>query len=181
MKIQLFKSIVVSLIFSISNFANAGLLNVSTIEISSAVSNIVQVSEVIVWNNNSSGGGSDIGLTSAGATATATGFYQGDISCNSATEDASCVLDGLPTKSWPNIYHSYGSSDVLTITLIRPSEIEWFQIFGRDDSGNSARDVYNVSFFDKNGNELYKVESLNAWNVLHMGQIDLPNNCIIVL
>ena len=72
MNIRILKSAFAGLVLSVSSLANAGLMNVSTIEIESAASSWLQVSELVAWNNTLD---SDLALSSAGAMATASDFY----------------------------------------------------------------------------------------------------------
>jgi len=170
MSIKMLKAAVAGLVLSISGFANAGLI-VKTIEIENALGQHLQISEFVGWGTNSN---SDLALTSAGATAIGSDYYQNVRSCNSYSSDASCVLNGSGPTAWGNIYHGKSASSVLTITLATASEIDWFEIFGRTDCcGN--RDVYNVSLFDAEGSEVHTSSNLSANNRAHStGRVDVP-------
>jgi len=173
MKLKTLKAAFASLILSVSGFASAGLMNVSTIEIESAVGDWLQISEIIAWSNISN---TDLALTSAGATASATDYYLGNLSCSSNTSDASCILNGSGAMAWTNIFHGGSSSgaSVLTITLATPSELSWFEIFGRTDCC-ANRDIYNISMYDAQGVELFTALSVSAFNKEHStGRVDVP-------
>lgn len=142
-----------------SNFANASLINVSEIRISSAVNNWLQISEVVAWGSNT-----DLALSSAGATVSATDFYQGVTSCNSNSSDASCAIDGVSFVDYPNIFHGDnvgGFNTVLTIMLAAPSTIDWIEVFGRAGCCQD-RDVYDISFFDAQGNVLDSLTNIQG-------------------
>lgn len=173
MKLKTLKAIFASLILSVSGFANAGLMNVSTIEIESAVGSWLQISEIIAWDSISN---TDLALSSAGATASATDYYLGNLSCSSNTSDASCVLNGSGPMAWTNIFHggSGSGASILTITLATPSELSWFEILGRTDCC-SSRDVYNVSMYDAQGVELFTAHNVSAFNQEHStGRVNVP-------
>ncbi len=170
MKFRFLKAAVASLILSVSSFANAGLI-VSYIEIENSLGQHLQISEFVAWGTNSN---SDLALTSAGATAIGSDYYQNVRSCNSYSSDASCVLNGSGAVAWQNIYHGNSGNSVLTVTFDVASEISWFEIFGRTDCC-SNRDVYNVRFFDAQDSEVYSVSRLSAHNSGHTtGRVAVP-------
>lgn len=145
------KAVITGIMLVLSQAANASLIK--TIEIESGLYDTgpaIQVSEVVAWGANTN---TDLALTSAGAIASATDFYQGNRSCNAYSSDASCVLDGSEALPWQNIFHSASMTydSMLTITLAEASAISWVQVFGRDDACCSWRDIYNISLYDEQG------------------------------
>lgn len=180
MKSKFIKALLASVVLSTScfiNIANASLINVKTIEITSAVGDWLQVSEVVAWGTSSN---SDLAL-SATASASASNYYSGTQSCSSSTSDASCVLDGGGAEAWTNLYHggSGSGASILTITFDVASEISWVEVFGRTDCC-ATRDVYNISLFDEQGAKLLEVSG-SANNQRHTtGVIDLPARTVAV-
>lgn len=169
MKYTLLKVIIAGITLLFSHIAHASLIK--TIEIKSGLNNTnpaIQVSEVVAWGTHTN---SDLALTSAGAIASATDFYQGTRSCNAYSSDASCVLDGSGALPWQNIFHSASGVDdsMLTITLAQASAIDWVQVFGRDNACCSWRDIYNISLFDEQGS-LVLQSSISAYNDEHVSE-----------
>ena len=164
--------------------ANAGLIGVSKITIANSIGQPLQVSEVIAWGSSSA---TDLALSSAGATASATGYLQGfNGSCKGTSfgstgqGNADCVINGssspLSYYNSPYTYHSGNNTDILSIFLSVPSELDWFEILGRTDI--NGRDVYSVAFYDTQNIQLYQTIA-NANNSTHRtGQIDLPNTAV---
>jgi hypothetical protein len=114
---------------------------------------------------------SDLALT-ATATAFASDYYKN--SCNGSL--ASCVLDGSGALDFPNIYHGTEGSltSLLTITFNSESNLSWIEILGRNGCC-SDRDVYNISFYDGQRNQLQEISSLSAYNQAHStGRVDVP-------
>lgn len=162
----------ISLGLAVGTFANASLINVSTIKISNDPSLSLQVAEVVAWGAVSN---SDLALTSLGATAFATDFWKGGESCGSNTQSADCVLDGGGAEYLSNLYHGFMKTDsVLTISLARSSELDWFDIYGRIDCCSDGRQLYNVSFFDDSGALLYSTTA-DANNSNNFTRIDLAS------
>ncbi|MGK0372160.1 MAG: MSHA biogenesis protein MshQ [Glaciecola sp.] len=143
------------------SFMNSSYPLVKTIEISSAVGSFLQVSEVVAWGASSN---SDLALNTS-ASVSATGFYQGNQSCNSSSSDASCVLNGVGAEGWPNIYHSNSSdnNEILTVTLDIASDISSIEVFGRNNCC-AQRDIYNIRLFDEQGVLLEEILSASANN-----------------
>jgi hypothetical protein len=177
MKTTFLKTAFAGLVLTASGFTNAGLVNVATIEITNAIGQPFQVSEVIAWDTLTN---ADLALSSAGALASATGYqtrFNG--SCKGATagvSSADCVIDGSGALSYndsPYTYHGDDSSDVLSVTLASPSELDWFGIYGRTE--HSERDVYNINFFDAQRNLLYSTTGLSANNAKNFASVELPN------
>ena len=137
-----------AVMLALSISAQAGLVGVKTIEVSNALPTWLQVAEVVAKNTS----GSDVALTSAGAIATAPDTW-------SAASTASKAIDGDTNGAFPNIFHegSDGSWDTLTITLPTIGELLSIQIFGRTDCCEN-RDIFNVSFFDATGFELFSAQ-----------------------
>lgn len=163
-----------------SNFANAALINVSEIRISSAVNNWLQVSEFVAWSNFTN---SDLALVSAGATVTATDFYLGNRSCNLTTSNASCAIDGVSFVDYPNIFHGNdvgGFNTILTIMLAAPSTLDWIEIFGRNGCC-TTRDVYDISFFDSAGNMLVSLSNVVGSSIQVPNRVEVSEPSVLAL
>jgi hypothetical protein len=163
-----------------SNFASAALINVSEIRISSAVNDWLQVSEFVAWSNFTN---SDLALTSAGASVTATDFYLGNSSCNSNTSNASCAIDGVSFVDYPNIFHGDnvgGFNTILTVTLAAPSTIDWIEIFGRNGCC-TTRDVYDISFFDSAGNMLSSLSNVVGSSIRAPNRVEVSEPSVLAL
>lgn len=172
------------LCLAVATPANAGLIGVSKITIANSIGQPLQVSEVIAWGSSSA---TDLALSSAGATASATGYLQGfNGSCkgsgfgSTGQGNADCVIDGssVPLSYYdsPYTYHGSSTSDILSIFLSAPSELDWFEILGRTDT--TLRDEYSVTFYDTQNIQLYQTIA-NANNSTHRtGQIALPNTAV---
>jgi hypothetical protein len=161
-----------------SNFANASLINVSEIRISSAVNNWLQVSEFVAWSTNT-----DLALSSAGATASASDFYLGANSCNSNSSDASCAIDGVAYVDYPNIFHGDnvgGFNTVLTIMLAAPSTIDWIEVFGRNGCCQ-GRDVYDISFFDAAGRMIFSLANIQGATIQAPNRVEVSEPSIFAL
>ena len=149
--------------------AQAGLIQVKSVAITSAVNDYLQVSEFQAYET---GTGNNVALSSAGASATTTsGTWNGDSGPGKA-------IDGQYSDlSFPNMYHNaeytYGNGN-LTITFAGVEELDSISIYGRSDCCN-FRDKYNVSFFNTNGKLLYTAMGVNAYNDAHMASVQLPN------
>jgi hypothetical protein len=133
---------------------------VKTIEISSAINNWLQISEVVALGTGADAN-TDLALT-ATASASATNYHSN--SCN--TNTANCVLDGVKQSDFHGIYHDNPANGVLTITLNTASHISSLEVFGREDS-YSYRDVYNIRLFDEQGVLLEEILNANANNNNH--------------
>ena len=145
-------AIALSLSAGLSVSAYAGLVGVSSIQISNTNGTWLQVAEVQAFNMSAT----DVALASLGATASAPSTWDG----NSLPGKA---IDGSTNGVFPNIFHSgsTGASQILKITLASIQELTSLNIWGRTDCC-SDRDIYNVSFFDAAGAVLYSAAGLNA-------------------
>ena len=153
-----------------ANPAQAGLIGVQSIVITSAVSPTLQVAEFQAFQT---GTGNNVALASAGAVASTTsGIWNGDSTPGKAIDNAFSNL------TFPNMYHNApGTVGNLKITLAAAQELASFSIYGRSDCC-SERDVYNVSFFGTDGKLLHSALSANANNALHMVNVALPNTAV---
>ena len=127
--------------------ANAGLINVSCIEIENNIGQYLQVAEVVALNMDLN----DVALGTAGAVATAPNQW-------SSMSTPSNAIDGITAGSYSasQIYHNAAGqfNTALTIAFSSVQELFSFQIFGRDDCCQN-RDVYKVTFFDSDDNSLF--------------------------
>ena len=121
-----------------SGSSHAAIANVKSIVIENALTNYLQVSEVVAIS-----AGIDQALA---ATATATGT--GDWPLTSPDY----AIDGVAPDAYPAIYHSDGPGpgEALTITFNDAIELEALSIFGRAES-SFFRDVYDVFIYDAAG------------------------------
>ena len=127
--------------------ANAGLINVKSIEVSNGIGEWLQVAEVVALDML----GDDMALTSAGAIASAADWWDARTLPINAIDGNTAGSYGLG-----QIFHEGNprTGDTLTIELSSVVELASIQIFGRTDCCQ-ARDFYNVSFFDEQGSELF--------------------------
>lgn len=147
----------------------AGLINVSSIKITSSINTYIQVSEVVATET---GSGLDLALATAGATAHS---YQ---NIETGVYHTSHAIDGVVGGS--QYYHSYYiANEFLAIDLAAPSELDAFTISGRTVHCCSERDIYNIEFFDANGTSLYLATSVNANNANHSATIQLPDTTVV--
>lgn len=127
--------------------ANAGLINVSYIEIENNIGQYLQVAEVVALNMDLN----DVALGTAGAVASAPNQW------NHLTS-ASNAIDGDTSGFYmaSDLYHNASGqfNTALTIAFSSVQELFSFQIFGRDDCCRE-RDVYKVTFFDTDDNSLF--------------------------
>lgn len=151
--------------------ASAGLI-VSKIEITSALPDWLQVSEVYAYET---GTGFDLALTSAFATAIGTGNY-------SPTSNPSQAIDGAGPLDYPNLYHSNGAgpSEMLTITLAANSDISSIAIAGRAGCC-SSRDIYNVRLLGAQGEVLQSFTNLDASGQTHLAMAEVPAPATLAL
>jgi len=131
--------------------APASAITVTSIRITSALPNYIQVSELQAFQ-----GGTNVALASAGATATGSGIWTAQ-----STPDK--AIDGIITGVYPQMYHSDGSSssEFLLVTLSQAYDITGLTIFGRNDSTN-FRDFFNFTLF--NGQSIVATGQLDARN-----------------
>ncbi len=159
-------AIALSLSVGLSVNANAGLVGVSSIQISNTNNDWLQVAEVQAFNLSAT----DVALASSGATASAPSTWDG----NSLPGNA---IDGSTNGVFPAIFHSggTGASQILTITLASIEELISINIWGRTDCC-SSRDIYDVSFFNAAGSLLYSTTGLNATaQFQNVASLELPN------
>lgn len=158
--------VVGGLMFCMASAANAGLINVKSVEITSALPSYLQIAEVLLIETGTL---SDLAL---GGTATATGTGNWVPASNPDK-----AIDGSYPSAYPDIYHSdgAGADEMLTVTLNVAAELNSITIYGRMNDTYRYRDVYNVSFLDENGSVLYSLSGLSANNARYFGSADLPN------
>ena len=161
------RTLAVLMMLAFAASSQAGLVGVKSIEISNALPTWLQVAEVVAKNTS----GNDVALSSAGAIATAPSTW------NSASTPSKAI-DGSTNGAFPNIFHegANGLWDTLTITLPTIEELLSIQIFGRTDCCE-VRDMFNVSFFDNTGFELFstQIDSRNETHPVLM----LPNTASV--
>lgn len=135
--------------------SHAGLMNVSSITITSSAPTWLQIAEVIALET---GTGADLALTSAGATAVGS-VYNGGAGGNSPDK----AIDGTAPSDYPNIFHSAtpGAGESLVINLAAPSELDSLEIFGRNGCC-TGRDIFDIELFDVAGASLFSVSAVSA-------------------
>jgi len=154
----------------LSNASIAGLINISEIRITNTNNTHLQISELVA---SETGTGNDLALASAGASTASSGTWGG-------LDLEGFAIDGNAPAAFPSIYHSENSgfSDAfLSIFLASPAELDYILIFGRVGCC-SDRDIYDVSFLDGDGNELYSASGLDATNERHRTGLKLPDTSI---
>lgn len=160
---QFLTGLIVSLSFTFT--AQAGLINVKSIEISNALGDWLQVAEVVALDML----GNDVALSSAGAVASSPDTWDSKTSAINA-------IDGntLGNYSLSQIFHEGqdGSNDTLTITFASLVELMSIQIFGRTDCC-TQRDFYKVTFLDASAKSLFTIQA-DSRNGAHP-VIELPN------
>ena len=133
--------------------ANAAtVVGATSIQITNALSDYLQVAEVVANDYSSA----DVSAASAGATASANDMY-------ASFSTADKAIDGNTGGNYytDTIYHGLGSGgSTLTINLAGPSSLSSLTIFGRTDCCQQ-RDLYNVSIFGA-GNSLLFSGQLDA-------------------
>lgn len=149
MNFKMLKVVIASLVISVSSFANAGLINVSYLEITNAKGDWLQVGEVIandMFNN-------DVALTGF---ATATAPHQW-----SAISGPEKAIDGITLGNYHlgQIFHEQFRNSALTVTFNSLQDLSSIQIFGRTDCC-SSRDIYNVSFYGENSNLIATINDI---------------------
>lgn len=151
--------------------AQAGLVGVKSIEIKNSINQFLQVAEVNAYNLS----GVDV-ASSANATASAPDSWDDKTKAINA-------IDGVTAGNYSlgQIFHEGNtaaanlSKDILTISFNEVQELLSFQIFGRTDCC-SDRDIYNISFKDVSGVELYSYIGLNATSQnRNFASLELPN------
>jgi len=149
MNLKMLKAAIAGLVLSVSGFANAGLIDVSYLEITNAKGEWLQVAEVIANDMLEN----DVALNGF---AVATSPHQW--SSISGPENS---IDGITLGNYHlgQIFHEKHLNSTLTITFNSLQDISSIQIFGRTDCCTS-RDLYNVSFFGEGGELMAKYEDV---------------------
>lgn len=149
MNLKMLKAAFAGLVLSVSGFANAGLMNVSYLEITNATGTWLQVAEVVANDMF----GNDMALASF-AIASAPNQWDG-------TTAPGNTIDGITAGSYSlgQIFHDGTRGSTLTITFNSLQNLSSIQIFGRTDCC-SERDIYNVSFFGEQNNHLQTINSV---------------------
>lgn len=163
-------AIALSLSVGLSVSAFAGLVGVSSIQISNTHNDWLQVAEFQAFNMSAI----DVALASLGATVSAPSTWDGSSLPGKA-------IDGSTNGVFPNIFHSggMGASQILTITLASIQELASISIWGRTDCC-SNRDIYNVSFFDAAGSLLYSAPGLNGTaQFQNVASLALPDTGVV--
>lgn len=131
--------------------ANAGLIGVNTIEISNAINEWLQVAEFEIY---------DLSNVNVALTGTASAPDSWNVF---STPDK--AIDGNRDGVFNNqsLFHEGNprTGDTLLVTLLAPTDISGFSIFGRTDCC-SARDVYNITFRDANGSIIQQERAVDA-------------------
>ena len=150
--------------------AQAGLISVKTIEINNALNDWLQVAEVIALDMFNV----DMALVSNGATASAPDVW-------SPSTMPINAIDGNTGGNYQlgEIFHegSPRTGDTLTIEFATAVELQSIQIFGRSDCCQE-RDLYNVSFFDAFGSELFSTQVDSRFR--NSPVIELPDTSVAV-
>ena len=135
--------------------ANASLMGVRAIRITSTNHDYLQIGEVIATE---SGTGADVALT---ATATSEGVYADSLRSNAPLK----AIDGNTNQNYygtGGIFHSSSSpSAFLNINLGSDFTLDSLTIFGRSDCCTS-RNMFDVSFFDMHNNLLFSQTGVDA-------------------
>ncbi len=150
--------------------AQAGLISVKTIEINNALNDWLQVAEVIALDMFNV----DMALVSNGATASAPDVW-------SPSTMPINAIDGNTGGNYSlgEIFHEGNprTGDTLTIEFATAVELQSIQIFGRSDCCQQ-RDLYNVSFFDVFGSELFSTQVDSRFR--NSPVIELPDTSVAV-
>lgn len=148
----------------------AGATVVTSIRITNAIPDYLQVSEVIATQF---GTGNDVALASAGATATASSVFGG---ANTLPGNA---IDGIGPSS-TSLYHSgYASgADFLLVTLAQAFDLSGLTLQGRNDSFGT-RDYYAYQLF--NGSTVVGSGTIDARNSNHSGTVTLAAGSVPVV
>ncbi len=148
---------------ALSLAAPAQALVVTSITITSAIPDWLQVAEVQAWTP---GMGANVALATAGATATSSGVFL------NGPAVPGYAIDGNTSGDYPFIYHSANNdgSDYLTVTFAAPTDIELLTVFGRTDCC-SNRDYFQFQAFD--GTSLVASGTLDAVNATNSASFNL--------
>ena len=149
-KVSALSVAMVALAMSSAPASAAVLIGAKTIKITSAVSNFLQVAEVIATQFST---GVDVALTANGGTASAVSSYQAAHGGVSTPVAAALAINGVNVAGYPQAYvsNTAGPTEALTIRLAAPANLSGLTIYGRasaTDFAYVARDVYNVSVFN---------------------------------
>ncbi|MBW6495622.1 MAG: PEP-CTERM sorting domain-containing protein [Burkholderiaceae bacterium] len=153
--------------FGIASSAHAGLIGVKSIEVKNAINDWLQVAEVNAFNVG------NIDVASTGfAVASAPDTWDG-------ASTPSKAIDGITAGNYSlgQIFHEGDprTGDTLTITFNDIQELISFTIYGRTDCC-SNRDVYDITFLDVAGAELFFIDNLQATAAQnHTATVELPN------
>lgn len=153
--------------FGIASSAHAGLIGVKSIEVKNAINDWLQVAEVNAFNVG------HIDVASTGyAVASAPDTW------DSASTPIKAI-DGITAGNYSldQIFHEGNprTGDTLTIIFDDVQELISFTIFGRTDCC-SNRDVYDITFLDAVGAELFFIDNLQATAAQnHTATAELPN------
>lgn len=138
---------ILSILLGFACNTHAGLMGVKTITVSNAINTWLQVGEVVARNTANN----DVALSSLGAVASAPDAW-------SALSLPANAIDGNTAGNYGlgQIFHEGNprTGDTLTIVLASVEELISIEIFGRTDCCVN-RDIYNVSFFDEQQQELF--------------------------
>lgn len=165
---------------ALSTMAHAAVLGVYDIKITNKAGEgqWLQVNEVIAISSLT---GTDVALTSAGATATATAPWN----ANYAAEKA---IDGLVTTTNNSFYHGNNRyNSFLNISLAGPTDLDSLTIVGRLTCCQN-RDSYFVELLDMSGALLFSGD-VDARNVgasgttldFRMAAVPLPAGSVLLL
>lgn len=153
--------------FGTVSSAQAGLIDVKSIEVKNAINQWLQVAEVNAFNV----GNVDV-ASSVNAVASAPDTWSGFSTPGKA-------IDGVTAGNYSlgQIFHEGQdfSHDTLTIVFNDVQELISFSIFGRTDCC-SERDVYDITFLDAAGDTLFFIDNLRATAAQnHTASVELPN------
>lgn len=126
--------------------SHATVYGVANVTVTSALPDYIQISELIATQN---GTGRDAALASQGATVTASSNY-------GTGDSPSYAIDGIISTTYPNMYHSGGTSsaEFLTVSFLAPTDLSSVTLYGRSDCCTN-RDLYNVTLTDTQGATLF--------------------------
>ena len=126
--------------------SHATVYGVASVTVTSALPASIQISELIATQD---GTGQDVALASQGATATVLSSYGGG-------DSPSYAIDGIISTTYPNMYHSGGTSsaEFLTVSFLAPTDLSSVTLYGRSDCC-TYRDLYNVTLTDTQGATLF--------------------------
>lgn len=155
------KFIAVGALALAANTAQATIIGVQEVKITSALPTWLQIAEVNAVDES----GVDRATIANGALA----FDNGDSGFHYRSSDL--AIDGDSNGDYPNIFHSSGmdGTQFMSVLFNPVFDLDTFRIDGRTDF-ISNRDVYNVTFLGVGGVELYSLSNFAANQT-----ISLPN------